>query len=101
MASLPNQPETLAQDAAQAVEDAAQAALADLHNQALHAAAVEFSRQTGITFGLGLWEVYTCLLDAPNNMLWMLETSDGWQTLAAYVAAMLGVEDGDYTPTVH
>lgn len=46
-------------------------------------------------------EAFLCLLKIPDNLLSMLNSPDGWSTLAAFIAADIGVTPVDYSPTVH
>lgn len=46
-------------------------------------------------------EVFDALSYVPDAMLPMLETPQGWTALAAHVAADLGCDLPDYSPTLH
>lgn len=46
-------------------------------------------------------EVFDALTCVPDSMLHMLETRHGWAALAAHVAADLGCDLPDYSPTLH
>lgn len=46
-------------------------------------------------------EVLTELLYIPKNMRGLLESPEGWATLAQFVAADLGVPPISYSPQIH
>lgn len=51
--------------------------------------------------GLTAQEVFTALGRVPDDMLALLDTSQGWATLAGHVAGALNCPLPDYRPALH
>jgi hypothetical protein len=68
---------------------------------ALRVSARELSRQLAPVLCAGETEVFGQLCTVPDNMLALLDSPEGWGTLAGYVAARFGMAPPAYQPTLH
>ena len=50
---------------------------------------------------IGAGEVFRALEGVPDNLLFLLDSPDGWTALAEYLGANLGKPSMQYRPTVH
>lgn len=73
----------------------------EMAERAQYLAACELARHLAPLLRLGEAEVFDALTYVPDEMLPLLETPEGWSTLAAHVAADLGVLTVTYSPTRH
>lgn len=63
--------------------------------------AAEISRHAGGLIGVSESDAFDALTLVPENLLALLQSPQGWTTLAGMIAADLGADLPAFQPTVH